>query len=82
MASLGESKVWCQNSDTSSSISKTCSIFPGVKGICPEKNRVWISVFTLGEVLLSILVLADNFRNIAEGLYGISPVTSQADYMF
>ena len=30
MVSLGESKVWCRNNDTSSSISKTYSIFPGV----------------------------------------------------
>ena len=74
MVSLGESKILCRNNDTSSSISKTCLIFPGVGGICPEKNRVWMGVLRLGKVSLFVLVLANNFRNTARGLYGISPV--------
>lgn len=54
MANLGESKVWCQNNETNSSVSETCSTFPGVGGIWPEKNRVWIAILAL---LLSVLLL-------------------------
>ena len=61
MANLGKSKIWYQNSDISSSIFKTCSVFPSVGGIYPKKNRVYIDIFILGEILLSVLVLANNY---------------------
>ena len=80
--SLGESRVWWRNSDTSSSTSVTCSTFPGVGGIWPEKKRVRIGVLALGKVLFAVLIPADSFWNTVDGLYGTSPVARHADCMF
>lgn len=82
MANLRKSKIWYQNSDINTSISETYLIFPNIRNICPKKCRVWITIFILVEVLLSILILANNFQNIIKRLYGISLITYNINCTF
>ena len=86
-SSLRKSNVWCQNSDISSWISITCSIFPGIYGMAPEKNCIYKSLLEPAQVLsvLEVEMLfacTKSFWNTTVGLYGISSVARQADSIF